>query len=121
MFIYMERTFIQLLPFSRYLDNLIETGKISKKDFDNFEQELLKNPQSGDVISGLAGVRKMRLKGSNIGKRGGFRVDYLDVPEYGKLYLIVLYPKNVKEDLTEDEKKHIRQLVKQLKNEAAHG
>lgn len=117
----MERTFIQLPPFSRYLDRLIDQGKIAKDDFEDFEQELLKNPQTGDVIPGLMGIRKIRLKGFNTGKRGGFRVDYLDIPEYGKLYLIVLYPKNVKDDLTEDEKKDIRQLVKQLKDEATHG
>jgi hypothetical protein len=117
----MERTFIQLPPFSKYLDVLINQEKISKTDFEDFEQELLKNPQTGDVIPGLSGVRKARMKGANTGKRGGFRVDYLDFPEHGKLYLIVLYPKNIKDDLTENEKKCIRRLVKQLKDEASHG
>lgn len=57
----------------------------------------------------------------NKGKSGGFRVDYLDIPEKGKLYLIVLYPKNVKEDLSAEEKKLIVRLVKQLKEEVNHG
>ncbi len=117
----MERVFIQLLSFSKYLDNLIEAGKISESDFLDFEKALLKNPQAGDVIPGLSGLRKIRLKGANVGKRGGFRVDYLDLPEQGKLYLIVLYPKNVKEDLTQDEKKLISHLVKKLKEESTHG
>ncbi len=73
------------------------------------------------MIPGLLGLRKIRLKGANIGKKGGFRVDYLDIPEFGKLYLIVLYPKNVKEDLTQNEKKIICRFVKQLKEEATHG
>lgn len=94
----MERTFIQLPPFSRYLDELVDERKISNDDFEDFEKCLLKNPQARDVIPGLSGLRKIRLKGSNTGKRGGFRVDYLDIPEFGKLYLIVLYPKNVKEE-----------------------
>jgi hypothetical protein len=63
------------------------------------------------VIPGLSGLRKIRLKATNKGKRGGFRVDYLDVPEYGKLYFIVLYPKNMKEDLLQDEQKIIARLV----------
>lgn len=117
----MERTFIQLPPFSRSLDALLNQGKILESDFLEFEKELLSNPQTGDVIPGLSGLRKIRLKGANVGKRGGFRVDYLDVPECGKLYLIVLYPKNVKEDLTQEEKKIIHRLVKQLKEEANHG
>lgn len=89
---------------------------ISKK----FEQELLKNPQTGVVIPRLAGLRKIRLKGANVRKRGGFRVDYLDIPECGKLYLIVLYPKNQKEDLTQEEKRIIHSLVKKLKEEATY-
>lgn len=117
----MERTFIQLPPFSRHLDDLINQGKLLEKDFEKFEQELLKNPQTGDVIPGLSGLRKIRLRGANTGKRSGFRVDYLDLPEYGKLYLIVLYPKSAKEDLSPDEKKIICRLVKQLKEEVTYG
>lgn len=50
----MERTVIQLPSFSRYLDQLIEQGKLSTYDFDNFEWKLIKNPQAGDVIPGLS-------------------------------------------------------------------
>lgn len=32
-------------------------------------------------------------------------MDYLDIPEKRKLYFVVLYLKNVKEDLAPDEKK----------------
>lgn len=116
----MERTFIQLPPFSRYLDEFIAQKRISEIDFEEFEQALLKNPQIGDVIPGLLGLRKIRLKAANSGKRGGFRVDYLDIPEHGKLYLIVLYPKNVKSDLSPDQKKIICRLVKKLKEEATN-
>lgn len=117
----MERTVIQMPPFSRYLDELIAQQKISQRDFETFEWNLIKNPQSGDVIPGLHGLRKTRLKAANKGKRGGFRVDYLDIPECEKLYLIVLYAKNVQEDLSTEEKKIISRLVKILKEEAGYG
>jgi hypothetical protein len=117
----MERIIIQLPPFSRYLDVLISQGKLSRLDFEEFEMSLIKNPQYGDVIPGLSGLRKARLKAANKGKSGGFRVDYLDVPEKSKLYFIVLYAKNVKEDLSQEEKKIIGRLVKQLKEEASYG
>lgn len=103
------------------LDNLIDQGKLLETDFEDLEKVLLQNPQTGEVIPGLFGFRKIRLKGANTGKRGGFRLDYLDIPECGKLYLIVLYPKNVKDDLSPDEEKIICRLVKQLKKEANHG
>jgi len=85
----MERTIIQLPPFSRYLDELIAKGKLSKSDFEDFEWELIKDPQKGDVIPGLLGLRKARLKAMHTGKSGGFRVDYLDIPEKKRLYFIV--------------------------------
>lgn len=113
--------FIQMPPFSRVLDDLILQGRIVEEDFEDFEQELLKNPQAGDVIPGLGGLREIRLKGANLGKRGGFRVDYLDIPQQAKLYLIVLYPKNVKTDLSPDEKKIVCNLVKRLKKEISDG
>ena len=52
------------------------------------------------------------------GTRGGLRIDYLDIPEAECLHLLVIYTKNEKEDLTPDEKKEIRDLVKKLKKEA---
>jgi len=103
------------------LDALIDTKKISQKDYQDFEQALLENPKMGDVIPGLEGIRKTRLKGANKGKRGGFRVDYLDIPELEILHLIVIYAKNVKEDLSSEEKKIIASLARKLKEEAKNG
>ena len=76
----MQRIFIQLPSFSRYYDNFVNKGRILETDFEALEQELLKNPQTGVVIPGLLGLRKTRLKSAHSGKRGGFRVDYLDTP-----------------------------------------
>lgn len=118
---HMKRLFIQQKPFSRMLDALIDTKKISQKDYQDFEQALLENPKMGDVIPGLEGIRKTRLKGANKGKRGGFRVDYLDIPELEILHLIVIYAKNVKEDLSSEEKKIIASLARKLKEEAKNG
>lgn len=101
----MDRIVIQLPKFSEYLDLLISEQKISKKDFEDFEWSLVKNPQQGVVIPGLNGLRKTRLKSAFKGKRSGFRIDYLDIPEKSKLYLIVIYPKNIKEDLSFEEKR----------------
>lgn len=117
----MERTVIQHPFFSRVKDGLIKEGKLLEIDFQDFEWNLIHDTQQGDVIPGLSGLRKTRLKSSSKGKRGGFRVDYLDVPEKRKLYLLILYAKNVKEDLTEDEKKQLSKVVTQIKKEAKNG
>jgi hypothetical protein len=114
----MKRLVIQQKPFSRELDHLIDMGKLLKSDYDNFEWNLVQNPQMGEVIPGLGGIRKTRLKAVNKGKSGGFRVDYLDIPEVEILHLIVIYAKNVKADLSTDEKKIISNIAKKLKEEA---
>jgi hypothetical protein len=113
----MKRLIIQQKPFSRELDKLIASDKLLKSDYDNFEWELSQNPQIGEVIPGLGGIRKTRLKSASKGKRGGFRVDYLDIPEVEILHLIIIYSKNVKDDLSNDEKKILVALARILKEE----
>jgi hypothetical protein len=117
----MERLVIQMPLFSKELDQLISDNKLLVEDYQDFEWRLVKNPLEGDVITGLSGIRKTRLKAANKGKRGGFRVDYLDIPEKKKLYLFVIYSKNIKEDLSSAEKKELSKLVEYLKKEARHG
>lgn len=114
----MKRVVIQTHAFSRELDQLIDKGKLLLEDFEDFETYLIYNPQSGDVVPGLNGIRKTRLKSSTKGKRGGFRVDYLDIPHLYTTHLIVLYSKNVKDDLSSEEKKILATIAKMIKEEA---
>lgn len=81
------------------------------------EEMLLENPRLGEVIQGTGGARKMRIQLDCRGKSGGGRVIYLDVFEKEKLYLLFAYPKNVQENLTEEQKKAIRALVDAIKKE----
>lgn len=78
------------------------------------EQAILRNPMGGDVIPG-AGVRTIRIAASGRGKRGGARVIYFTLLEKGRIYLLDVYTKNVKTDLTQDEKKELANLRKVLK------
>jgi len=113
----MQRLVIQTKIFSEILDDLIRKKQLLLKDYEELEKSLVEYPKQGDVIPGLSGLRKIRLKSSYSGKRGGFRVDYLDIPKAEVLYLIVAYPKNLKEDLSSEEKREIKALVELLKNE----
>ncbi len=101
----MRRTCINSPVFTRIYDQLVRENKLSEQDFIEFEQELLKNTWKGTVIPGLGGLRKARIKSTTKGKSGGFRIDYLDFPDYEVLYYIVIYPKNVKEDLNPEKRK----------------
>ena len=81
------------------------------------EDILLENPQKGDVIEGTSGARKMRIQMNGHGKRGGGRVIYVDIFEKEKLYFLFAYPKNVQVNLTEQQKKIVRQMVEASKGE----
>lgn len=111
----MKRTFVNTEIFTKLFDKFIKEGKLLQNDFEEFENELLKNPQKGTVIPGVGGLRKTRIKSSSSGKRGGFRLDYLDFPDVGITYYVVIYPKNVKEDLSSEEKKILLKLIERIK------
>lgn len=117
----MKRLIVQQKMFSRELDALINSNKILESDYDDFERELLQNTKIGTVIPGLEGIRKTCLKSASKGKRSGFRVDYLDIPEVEILHLIVIYGKNEKEDLSPEEKKILASLAREIKREAING
>ncbi len=76
---------------------------------------LIDHPDAGDVIPGAGGTRKLRWAAKGKGKRGGARIIYLYVVIAARIYLLRCYAKNVKTDLTADEKKELRQIAAHLK------
>lgn len=114
----MERTIIPTHLFSREINKLIKKRSLLVNDYNDFKEELGKNPELGDLIIGTAGCRKTRLKSASKGKSGGFRICYYDLTEKNKLYLLFVYAKNDKEDLNAEEKHTLKTLVNNLKVEA---
>ena len=111
----MQRIFVETSLFQRYVDKLNDATLLSE-----IQNILLKNPSEGDIIAGAGGVRKLRVRdiSRGKGKRGGFRVLYLDLPEKKKNNLLLIFRKNESEDISPDEKKEIRALVSLIKKEA---
>jgi len=60
---------------------------------------LIERPEAGSVVPGTSGVRKLRWRAPGRGKRGGYRVIYYAKVEEGVIWMLTLYPKNVKEDI----------------------
>jgi hypothetical protein len=92
-------------------------GLLSEDNMRRLEDDLLKNPEAGDVEDHAGGIRKVRARIGERGKRGSARVAYLYVEARARLYFILAFPKNVQGTLTQDQKKVIRMLVAQLKKE----
>ena len=91
------------------------TALIGADGIESLAVYLMNRPDAGDMIPGSGGVRKLRWAAKGKGKRGGARIIYLYVVIAGRIYLIRCYAKNVKTDLTADEKKSLRQIAAHLK------
>jgi hypothetical protein len=64
------------------------------------------------VISGGGGIRKLKWSLDSHGKRGGFRlIYYWDVSE-DRIFMLLAYPKNVQDDLTDKQLDILRKIVK---------
>jgi hypothetical protein len=76
---------------------------------------IARNPEAGDVIPETNGVRKIRWTRGGTGKRGGTRVIYFYHNASRPLYLLMVYAKARKEDLSPEEKRAVRRLAAILK------
>ncbi len=57
------------------------------------------NPDAGEVVPHSGGVRKIRWGIRGRGKRGGVRVVYFNMLEESKIWLLLIYGKNVRENI----------------------
>jgi hypothetical protein len=90
----------------------------SREEHDEFVDFIAANPDTGDIIPETGGVRKVRWGKEGAGKRGGVRVVYFFADRDRPLYLLMVYAKGRKEDLSADEKRSVRQLALTLKRQA---
>lgn len=111
----MRRTFIEVPLFTKRWK---EIG-LSDEDLLALQIMLLKNPESGPVMEGTGGIRKVRFALENRGKSGSVRVCYTDFAEYEVAYLITAFTKNEQANLSDEEKNVLKKLVKALKDETA--
>jgi hypothetical protein len=72
------------------------------------------NPDAGDVIEGTGGARKVRFAGRGKGKSGGYRVitfySGTDIP----VFLLNVFAKNEKTDLTPKERNTLKKVLPEV-------
>ncbi|MGE0119614.1 MAG: type II toxin-antitoxin system RelE/ParE family toxin [Dongiaceae bacterium] len=78
---------------------------------------IARNPESGDVVKGTGGVRKIRVALPGRGKSGGARVIYYYFDDNNPVYLFMIYAKNVRTDLTDAQCNELRRAVAAIKGE----
>jgi len=67
---------------------------LNDDEYAALQAALILHPDTGDLIPGSGGVRKLRWGGSGRGKRGGIRIIYYWRNQAGQIWLLTLYAKN---------------------------
>jgi len=102
--------FIEAPAFERHRERYLDDH-----DLRRLQLSLLRNPEAGAVVAGTGGLRKLRWGDSrrNFGKRGGLRIWYRYLPDFGELWFFTLYDKGEVSDLTPREKALLRAAVEE--------
>jgi mRNA-degrading endonuclease RelE of RelBE toxin-antitoxin system len=87
-------TFIETKLFTRVIDEYLSDDELAA-----LQTHLAINPESGDVVKGSGGVRKLRWSAPGRGKRGGIRVIYYLKLKRGEIWLLTAYAKNVRDSI----------------------
>lgn len=104
--------FVETSIFTRQIKELATDDELK-----DLQAELIAQPDKGDIIKGTGGLRKVRMAVGNKGKSGSIRVLYV-LALADKIYLVLAYPKSVKDSLTAEEKAKLKQIVQSLKGES---
>lgn len=101
--------------YERGVKRLIRLGAASS-DIEAMETRLRESPDSGDIIPGSGGLRKVRFGYGRKGKSGGGRTIYY-VVRNARLYLMLAYAKADQEDVPPDVLRQLRRMSQEVGDE----
>ncbi len=112
------------LPYMATMHSVVETESYLRaaKDAGMAEDERIAavdlvaaDPEAGDLLQGTGGIRKARLAGRGKGKSGGYRIVWYfgggDIP----VFLLTVFGKGEKANLTQGERNALRALTATLR------
>ena len=104
----MKAIFVELPVFSQYRDEYL-----SEEEFTALQNEMMKNPEAGDIIKGTGGLRKLRFAdpARGKGKRGGLRVIYFWWDGRSQFWLFTLYNEDEMADLNDKQKAALKKML----------
>ena len=105
----MKALFVELPAFERH-----RSGYLDDEAFSALQAALVADPEAGDVIRDTGGLRKVRFADSRQGKgkRGGLRVIYYWWVPGCQFWLFTLYGKGEVSDLTAEQRRAVREVLK---------
>lgn len=96
-------------PFQRKVSRLL-----SEDEKNELIAYLAMNPNAGVLVQGAGGIRKLRWARNSRGKSGGVRVIYYFHNEELPLYLLAVFGKNEKTNISMEEKNILSKIVRNL-------
>jgi hypothetical protein len=93
-------------------------GWLDEATVRTMENQLASDPHSGVVMPRANGARKMRLALPGRGKSGSARVIYVYAEAKGRIYCLLAYRKNTRENLTPEQNRALSVIIEALKGES---
>ncbi len=103
------QTIVELPEFCRRAESLI-----SEEEKQGIINYLAVHPQSGAIMQGTGGIRKFRWSSGNKGISGGVRVIYYYYNETMPLFLLSLFSKSEKGNLSKSERNEFTKFTQLL-------
>ena len=98
--------FVETPTFTRHVLRLMDDERYAA-----LQIYLARRLEAGDLIRGSGGIRKIRWAGSGRGKRGGLRVIYYWWVAKDRISMLLVYPKNERDNLSADQIKQLRKAL----------
>ena len=97
------------------IETQIFTKQIKKlmgdDDYLLLQETLVNRPDMGSIIKNSGGLRKVRWSLDGRGKSGGARVIYYWMTADEQIYMLLAYPKNEQENLTDEQLNMLKRIV----------
>lgn len=87
---------------------------ITTDDRERIVDYLARRPESGDLIPGTGGARKVRFRGRGHGKSGGYRVVTAYADHGTPVFLLSMFAKGDRIDLSTAERNELRTIIGEL-------
>ncbi|MCC6346567.1 MAG: type II toxin-antitoxin system RelE/ParE family toxin [Nitrospirales bacterium] len=84
---------------------------LSAEEYRLFQTHLANRPDTGKIISGSGGLRKIRWSAGGHGKSGGIRTIYYWFVSKDVILLLYAYPKSERDDLTPEQLKQLKKII----------